>query len=361
MPRIVLHVDMDAFFAAIEERDHPEFKGFPIIVGADPKEGHGRGVVSTANYEARKYGVHSAQPISQAWKSCKAGETAGGKKCIFFEGNFSKYEKESEKIMRIIQKYARLFEQVSVDEAFLELSRQPYSISYKEAKRIATGIKDQIRKEIQLTCSIGIGPNKLVAKIASDFKKPDGITVVTPQEAQKFLDPMHVHSLPGIGPKAETILASHRIKTIQNLRKASEENLEQLLGAWGEKVYYMARGLDDRPVGEATKTKSIGREHTFEKDTLDPEELLATLKTLAARVTADARIESANFKTIELKVRLHDFSTMTRSKTLSTQEDSAGTIEHVGMALLLPFLDHRENPGRKKIRLLGVRVSKLIQ
>ena len=361
MPRIVLHVDMDAFFAAIEERDHPEFKGFPIVVGADPKEGHGRGVVSTANYEARKYGVHSAQPISQAWKSCKAGETTGGKKCIFFEDNFSKYEKESEKIMRIIQKYAHLFEQVSVDEAFLELNRKPYSMGYKEANRIATEIKDQIRKEIQLTCSIGIGPNKLVAKIASDFKKPDGITVVKPQEAQKFLDPMHIRALPGIGPKAETILARQHIKTIKNLRLASKGSLEKLLGAWGKGLYYMARGLDDRPVEEMTEAKSIGREHTFENDTLDPKELLATLKTLAVQVATDASGEGANFKTIELKVRLQDFFTMTRSKTLPMQENDAETIERVGMTLLLPFLDHRENPLRKKIRLLGVRVSKLVQ
>jgi len=370
--RIVLHVDLDAFFAAVEERDHPAFRGFPIVVGADPKDGKGRGVVSTANYAARKYGVHSALPISKAWQLCKEEEENGGKPCIFFQGNFEKYGRESEKVMGIIQKTATnlhksenkstqiKFEQAGIDEAYLGLGNREQGIGYRDARRIAQKIKRNIYKETGLTCSVGVGPNKLVAKIASDFKKPDGLTVVLSEKVQGFLDPMPVTKIPGIGPKTDVMLEKYGIRTVKQLRTTPKEKLIEWFGKWGEGMYDAACGRDGRPVGELHETKSIGREHTFEEDTLNAQELIAALKALATKVAKDVTKESVSFRTMELKIRFEGFITKTRAKTLPQPGKDATVLERVGITLLLSFLDRRENPQQNKIRLVGLRVSNLV-
>lgn len=359
--RVVLHLDMDAFFAAIEERDHPDFVGFPIVVGADPQGGGGRGVVSTANYEARKYGVHSAQPISYAWRLCKEGERRGGRACVFFRGGFEKYARESENIMAIVQQYGHTFEQTSVDEAYLEIDLQTLNPGdpYAEAENVARRIQEDVFAKTKLTCSMGVGPNKLIAKIASDYRKPNGLTVVRSGEVRAFLDPLSVRVIPGIGPKAEETLRAMNIRTVQELRGVSDEALAKRFGVWGREMAERALGRDERKVGGRQAVKSLGREHTFGEDVRDPVMLLSTIRRLAEQVAQDAREASVKFKNIELKVRFASFETRTRRVTLRVSSQGTRAIENAVLRLFLPFLDRRENPQGRAIRLLGVRVAQL--
>ena len=214
--RIIGHLDMDAFFAAIEERDHPELKGRPVVVGADPAGGKGRGVVATANYPARVYGIHSAMPISQAWKAAEAARRRGRPATAFVRGSHRQYAEVSGRIMAILHRHAPVVEEASIDEAYFDLS---FAGSLAQAADICRQIKREIKDEEQLTGSIGLGPNKMVAKIASDFQKPDGLTVVTAEEAEDFLAPLPVRKIPGIGPKTEQSLARLGIKTVQDLKR----------------------------------------------------------------------------------------------------------------------------------------------
>src|SRR3989338_8112002 len=304
--RIVGHLDMDAFFAAVEERDHKWLRGKPIVVGADPKGGEGRGVVSTANYKAREYGVHSAMPISKAFKLCP--------RCIFLAGNFKKYTEVSDRIMKILRKFSQVVETAGVDEAYFILTSDVQGLSevrllkppksdfelWKEAKKIAKKIKDEILEKEKLTCSIGIGPNKLIAKIASDFKKPDGLTVVTGEGAENFLKFLPIRKVPGIGPKTEA-------KFLEKDTRSSVLLLETL----GE----LCR--------EARQRFDISKQKTF--------------------------------RTIVLKVRFHDFETKTRSRTFQKPASDFKILKSEVLRLFLPFLDRRENPKNKLFRLVGVR------
>lgn len=353
---IVLHIDMDAFFAAVEERDHPDVAGMPIVVGADPKDGRGRGIVATANYEARKYGIHSAQPISKAWKACKKGEKQGGKRCIFFQGNHKKYARESQKIMEIIEPFTERFEQVSIDEAYGEL---PRGTDWEKTEALAKRIKEGVLKETQLTCSVGVGPNRLVAKIASGLEKPDGLTVVREQDVQEVFDELSVRDIPGIGPKTEAVLKRRGIHTVRELRKIPEKKLEAWFGRWGISMARKARGQDDTPVGEERETKSVGKQHTFMQDVRLPEVLLATIETLAEEVGRETEHTGVQFQEVTLMVRFEDFTTVTRQTTLEKPAFDVRAIEENAMRLFLPFLDSRENPDNKAFRLLGVRVGKL--
>jgi DNA polymerase IV (DinB-like DNA polymerase) len=208
--RIIFHVDMDHFFTAVEEKQHPELKGRPVIVGADPKQGQGRGVVSTANYEARKYGIQSAMPISRAWKLCP--------EAVYLPVNYELYTQISNQIMETLRKHADKFEQWGIDEAFLDVTAT--TETYSHAETLASQIKIEILQQTGLTCSIGIGPNKLVAKVASDFKKPDGLTIVTEEQAEAFLAPLPVRKLLWVGKKTEARLESIGIKTIGQLAQA---------------------------------------------------------------------------------------------------------------------------------------------
>ncbi|MFH0806376.1 MAG: DNA polymerase IV [Candidatus Brennerbacteria bacterium] len=355
--RIILHLDMDAFFAAVEERDEPRFKGRPIVVGADPRGGKGRGVVSTANYAARKYGIRSAMPISEAWRRAEEARKRGGPETVFLGGSFKKYGEVSERIMKLMRAKAKVVEQVSVDEAFADVSHLE---DFKKAETFARALKEEIRKKERLTCSIGVGPNKLIAKIASDREKPDGLTVVKPEEVLGFLAELPIRVIPGIGPKTESALAKKGISTIARLREVPLEVLVSDFGKWGSALYEKARGEDDSPVEEGGEVKSIGEQETFEEDTKDMNTLTARLKFLASEVhrrfTAS---DFTTFKTVVLTVRFSDFETKSRAHTLPKPERAKSAIEFETLKLLLPFMDRRENPRGKKIRLIGVRVEKL--
>lgn len=366
MERIVLHLDMDAFFAAVEERDNPRFAGRPIVVGADPKGGAGRGVVSTANYAARKYGIRSAMPITTAWRLAEAARTRGEPAAVFLGGGFRKYAEVSDCIMAIVRARPAVvaFEQVSVDEAYIEFSifNDQFSKkdSWNKAKEFAQDLKREIYRKERLTCSIGIGPNKIVAKIASDREKPDGLTVVRPEEILNFLAPLPVRVIPGIGPKTEAALARRRIHTVEALRALPLEVLIGEFGRYGGDLYRKARGEDDAPVAEDDEVKSIGEQETLEEDTKDMNILTERLKALAAEVHRRfAKSGFRSFRTVVLTVRFADFETKSRAHTLPEPAATRIIIEFEALKLLLPFLDRRENPRGKKIRLLGVRVEKL--
>jgi nucleotidyltransferase/DNA polymerase involved in DNA repair len=355
--RIIGHLDMDAFFAAIEERDHPELKGRPLVVGADPAGGKGRGVVSTANYPARIYGIHSAMPISKAWQLAEAARRRGQPVTVFLRGNHRRYREVSDKIMRILHRFAPVVEEASIDEAYFDLS---FSGSFKKAAEVARQIKAEILAQEKLSASVGLGPNKLIAKIASDFQKPNGLTVVTEAEAEDFLAPMAVRKIPGIGPKTEKSLARQGIKRVQDLKQFSAAELRERFGKWGPELFERIRGRHDSPLVTKWEPKSLGEQETFAKNTKDLEFIFQRLWGLCREVYR--RFSSEGFKTyrtVVVTVRFADFDTFTRSYTLPQPARTLRALIFEAMKLLMPFLDRRENPKYKLIRLIGVRVEKL--
>lgn len=355
--RIIGHLDMDAFFAAVEERDNPYFKGLPLVVGADPKKGGGRGVVSTANYKAREYSIHSAMPISLAWQLSQEAKKQGKKEVIFLEPDFEKYEKASEEILKILRKYSSLIEPASIDEFYFDLS---FAKTFSKAKKICQKLKEEIKKKEKLTCSIGIGPNKLIAKIASGQQKPDGLVVITKGKGEKFLEPLPIGEIPGIGPKTEEFFHQQGIKKVKDLKKFSRKELREMLGKWGEDLYEKVRGRDESPLVEEYEVKSIGEQETFLKDTGDANFILERFKTLCESVFGRfQKSEFKTFRTITVTVRFADFETKSRSHTLPKPTKDKKVLELEGLKLLLPFLDRRKNPKRKLIRLVGLRVEKL--
>ncbi len=346
MPRIIAHVDMDAFFAAIEEREHPAWKGKPIVVGADPEGGRGRGVVSTANYRAREFGIRSAMPISLAWRKCPYAMFVRPRRL---------YGEVSRKIMALLAAEAHRIggnvEAVSVDEAYLDLSSLR---GFEAAEVFCKELKAKILGEERLTASLGIGPNKLVAKIASDFQKPDGLTIVRPDEVEKFLEPLPVRALRGVGPKAEEHLKRLQIQTVRDLKHRTEEDLIEAFGVFGRALFRQARGIDDRNVTEEEEpAKSIGRQTTFPADIVKAGPILAAAIQLAEQVHRDVLTEGVRFKTITVTCRYAGFETHTKSRTLKTPTQDVRTLKAQTMKLLWPFL------GRRPVRLVGVRVGKL--
>jgi DNA polymerase IV (DinB-like DNA polymerase) len=357
--RIVAHVDMDAFYAAVEERYNPELRGRPVVVGADPKGGKGRGVVTTANYAARKYGIRSALPISRAWRLAEVARKRGAVEAVFVRGNRSRYREVSERIMAIIVQGADAFEEASIDEAYVDLS----SLGQMErAEAHAKALKTEILAREDLTCSVGIGPNKLVAKIASDFKKPDGLTVVRSEEVQAFLDPLRIRVIPGIGPKTEAFLHGKGLETVAELRRVELAQLTEWFGKWGGDLGLKARGISEDAVSNEWERKSVGEQETFEEDTLDPPFVFDRARRLAGAVYRRAVDEGFQaFRTVTVTVRFAGFVTRNRSHTgtppFRREEELQGEVRR----LLEPFFDARENPKGKKIRLIGVRVEKLLR
>ena len=362
---------MDAFFASVEERERPYLKGQPIAVGADPQGGKGRGVVSTANYPAREYGIRSATPIRKAWELSEQARKKGLPPVVFISSGFRKYGDVSAKIMSIVfshlrgvpknlfEKESPAMEQVSVDECYFDLS---FAGSFKKAEEIGSKIKKDVVEKEHLTATIGIGPNKLVAKIASDFEKPDGLTIVPPDQVLNFLQPLSVRKIPGVGPKAEEKLARLRVRTIADGRKLSEEKLKSVMGKWGSELYRKLRGEDDSPVVvEAPPAKSIGEQETLPEDSLSMKVLLPYVERQAKNLIGYMGKEGfKTFRTIVLTVRFADFETVSRSRTLPEPTGSAETLRRHVTQMFFPFLDRQENPGKKKIRLVGVRVEKLL-
>jgi len=352
MKRIILHIDMDYFFAQIEERENPRFKGKPVVVGADPKKGKGRGVVSTANYEARKYGIHSALPISKAYGLCP--------NAIFLPVNMELYQKVSENIMKIIKKYSPIFEQVSLDEAYLDLSsifydhkKQRIDETWRKAKELAEKLKKEIFEKEKLTSTIGIGSNKLIAKMATNKAKPNGLLAIRPTQVKKFLEPLDIGDLPGIGPKTAEKLWAIGINKIKELKKLSKAKLKNMFGLVGETIYERARGIDEEPVTSEEVIKSIGQEHTFEKDTRDPEIIFGAFEKIIKNVWQELIENNSSFKTITVICRFRGFETHTKAKTLKESTNNFEILKTEAKKLLLKFLI--ENP--KLIRLIGLRIK----
>lgn len=355
--RLIGHLDMDAFFAAVEELDHPELRGQPLVVGADPAGGKGRGVVATANYAARQYGIHSAMPISRAWKLAEAARRRGLPATRFVRGRHRRYSEVSERLMAILRQFAQVVEEASIDEAYFDLS---FAGSYEQATEICRQIKAEIKAKEHLTASIGLGPNKLIAKIASDFQKPDGLTVVTGEEAEDFLAPLPVRQIPGIGPKTEQFLAGWGIKLVRDLKRFSPEELQEKFGKWGPELYERIRGRHVSPLVTEWEPKSVGEQETFGQDTLDLNFIFTRLWIMCREVFRRLKSEGfLTYRTVVVTVRFADFDTKSRSHTLPTPSDSPRTLRFEAMKLVMPFLDRRENPKRKPIRLIGVRVEKI--
>ncbi|HXG52073.1 MAG TPA: DNA polymerase IV [candidate division Zixibacteria bacterium] len=361
--RIIVHVDMDAFYAAVEERYNPALRGLPVVVGADPKGGRGRGVVTTANYAARRYGIHSALPISRAWRLAEAARRRGEPAAVFVRPNFPLYAEVSTRIMEILARAADSFEEASIDEAYLDLSSLG---SFEAAAERMKALKAEIREKEGLGCSVGIGPNKLVAKIASGHQKPDGLTVVRPEEVQAFLDPLPVRAIPGIGPKSEAFLRQRKINTVNDLRQIPEATLSDWFGKWGRKLFEKARGIDDSAVSNEWTPKSIGEQETFERDTRSIAFVAERLDGMAQRVVSRLRARGfSGFRTLTLTVRFSDFETRNRSRSVKEgfsavdDEEATGRVKREALKLLLPFFDARENPRGKAIRLVGLRLERL--
>jgi DNA polymerase IV (DinB-like DNA polymerase) len=343
--RIIFHLDMDHFYTAVEERERPEYKGKPVIVGADPKAGKGRGVVSTSNYEARKAGVRSGMPISRAWKLCP--------EAVYLPPNFPLYIRVSIEIMDIARRYADKFEQWGIDEAFLDVTSRVKD--YAEAESLARTIKREIYDAEKLTCSIGVGPNKLVAKIASDIQKPDGLTLVREEEVEKFLAPLPVRKLLWVGRKTEAKLKAIGVSTIGDLARLDPSLLTEMFGIMGMQMHLMARGIDRSEVEQRTEVKSISHETTFEEDVGDADVVLKALDELSEAVCKEAIDQNFFFKTVTIKVRYENFETHTHGKTLPFMTSRSQDLKKTARELLQAYL--RQD---RKVRLIGVRVSSLV-
>lgn len=336
---------MDQFYAAVEEREHPEFKGKPVVVGADPKEGKGRGVVSTCNYEARKYGISSGMPISRAWKFCPDA--------VYIRSHYRLYIQTSSRIMMILREYADKFEQWGLDEAFLDVSSKIGN--FEEARQLAEAIKREIYEKEKLTCSIGVGPNKVVAKIASDFKKPDGITVVEGRDVERFLAQLPVRKLLWVGKKTERKLNEMGIRTIGDLAAFDVSVLTEKFGVMGAQYHFLACGIDKSEVTERGVVKSVSKETTFEEDTSDFNLVLETLAKLSQGIYEELVERKLFFKTVTIKIRYENFETHTHGKTLPFSTNNLQSLQKASRELIQPFLSKN-----RKVRLVGVRVSNFI-
>jgi len=344
VPRVILHVDMDAFYASAESRRNPALVGLPIIVGADPKGGKGRGVVAGCSYEARKFGVHSAQPISRAYRLCP--------QAVYLRPDFTLYEEASARIMDILRSFSEKVEVMGLDEAFVDISDK--ATDFEQAAQVGRKIKDEIKAREGLTCSIGVAPNKAIAKIASDYQKPDGITIVTPEQATSFLRPLPVSRISGVGKKTAEILEKVGVKTIGDLAGFPAARIVELFGKWGIRLWEIANGIDETLVVTSYEIKSISNETTFEEDVGDRAVVIETLDKLANDVYSRATQDGFMWKTIGIKLRFEDFSTFTRAKS---RNDYTNGLEIVRDSARSLFSEFEKDP--RKIRLVGVRVSNL--
>lgn len=338
--RRILHLDMDAFFAAVEQLRHPELKGKPVVVGGSGDPG-ARGVVSTASYEARKYGIHSAMPLKTAYHLCPGA--------VFLPVDYREYSRVSVKIKNILKQYSTVLEDVGIDEAYLDISA-----SGESSEGLAQKIKQSIRQETGLSCSVGIAPNKLLAKIASDMQKPDGLTVITADDIEQRIWPLPVRKIPGVGPVTEKHLHGMGIERIGQLAATPLEKLQEQFGpSHGSFLYEAARGIHDSPLVTHWEPKSRSREITFQKDSGDWQFIAKTLAALSKEVAGDLREDGYKGRTVTVKVRFEDFETHTRVKTLKMPTNTADTIRKAAFECLGRF------ELGKKVRLVGVRVGGL--
>lgn len=338
--RKIIHIDMDAFFASVEQLDNPGLKDKPVIVGGNP---NGRGVVAAASYEARSFGVRSAMPSRLAKKLCP--------QAIFVKTRFSRYKEISQEIRKIFYSVTDLVEPLSLDEAYLDVTNNKLKMNH--ASEIAKYIKQKIYEKVGLTASAGVGPNKLIAKIASDYNKPNGLTIVPPEKIQKFLDKMPVEKLFGVGPKTKLKLNSLEIKSIDQLKNLKLYELESYFGTFGKTLFHYARGIDQRSVKPFRLAKSIGKETTFKEDKLEINELTGVLETLIEEVLDELNHDKLLAKTITIKVRFHDFQTLTRSMTFNYPSNDEKDIQEKAKNLLYDI----DSLGHTPIRLIGFSVK----
>lgn len=341
---MIAHVDMDAFFAAVEQRDNPALQGRPVIVGADPQDGKGRGVVAACSYEARKFGIHSAMPISFAYGRCPHA--------VFLRGDMHKYAAVSRQIFKILERFSPDIEPISIDEGFIDLtgSYQLFGSPEETCKKI----KATIKQETGLTASIGLAPNKMTAKIASDLKKPDGLVIVKPQDLLQFLHTLPVEKLWGVGKNTLSNLKKFGIQKVGDLAKRDKKQMMDLFGKHGVHLWKLARGIDPRPVRPSESVKSIGNERTYIKDETDVKKIESTLMFLSEKVSR--RLRKANYKgrTITLKIRFSDFKTFTRAGSL---HQPTNFVEDIYRIVLQKA--HEFPLGKNPVRLIGVAVSNL--
>ncbi len=336
----IIHLDMDAFYPAVEVLDNPELKGRAVIVGGSRE----RGVVSSASYEARKFGVRSAQPMAQAMRLCPQG--------IVLPVRMSRYKEVSDRIFEIFRRFTPLVEPLSIDEAFLDVTGT--ARLFGTPVQIAERIKKTVREETGLTVSAGVAPSKFVAKIASDLEKPDGLTFVHPDKVREFLDPLPIKKMWGVGKVTQEALAGLGIHTFRDLRKTPMEILEKRFGKYGIKMHGLAMGIDVREVETEHEMKSIGHEQTFLEDIMTVESAKKELLSLAMRVAKRMRRNGASGKTISLKVKYSDFVQITRAFTLEKLTDDGAMIYSTACELL-----GKTEVGRRPVRLLGISLSHL--
>lgn len=342
LSRKIIHVDMDAFYASVEQRDNPEFRGKPLVVGGRPE---GRGVVAACSYEARKFGIHSAMPCSRAARLCNG--------LIFTRPRLDKYREVSTQIMAIFRKYTSIIEPLSLDEAFLDVTNN--HLNQTSATVVANNIREEIYSQLGLTSSAGVSFNKFIAKVASDVNKPNGITVIPPDRALEFIAALPIGKFFGVGKVTEKKMLKLGIIKGGDLLKFEEDALKFHFGKSGSFLYNIVRGIDDRPVESQRSRKSIGSETTLSRDTKDILEINAILSTISEKVgTALSRKECGGY-TLTLKIKYFDFITISRSHTSKTPMYTTEDIQNI-----VPRLLGTCNVGEKKIRLLGLSISKLV-
>ena len=340
-----MHIDMDYFFAQVEERENPQFKGMAVVVGADPKEGRGRGVVSTCNYKARDYGIRSGMPISRAYKL--------NPDAIFLPVNMSLYQKTSSSIFKIIWRDGIRMEKVSLDEAYFDLTKK--CKNFQATKEMGEGMRKEILKKEKLTSTIGISGNKMLAKIACELAKPNGIKIIYPSNSVNFIADLEIEKIPGIGPKTKRIIEVYLKRNnpkIKDARRIKKKELINLLGKRGGDFYKKFRGIDESIVEENKEVKSVGKEYTFENDTRSPEEITRIFRELVFSVAETIKKEKLVIKAVVVVCRFEDFETHTKQVSFPFGIYENSFLYKKSIPLLLRFL--MEN--NKKIRLIGFRV-----
>lgn len=341
-PRAILHVDLDAFYVSAEVREHPELKGIPVVVGADPEGGRGRGVVVACSYEARKFGLRSGMPISQAYRLCPQAK--------YIRPNWGLYERLSEEVMATLRGFTDKFEQASIDEAFLDVTAR--ASDEESASRVAKEVKRAIRERHSLSCSVGVGPNKSSAKIASDRNKPDGLTMVPFGDVSSFLAPLPVGVVPGVGRKTGEFLAEKGITTIGQLQKVEGKQLLNWFGKNGVWLWGVIHGEENVEVRQQEMPKSLSVERTFKEDATDFREVRKEAADGASELMRRVKSAGYSYRVAGIKIRFRGFETHTREKTLVSHTDS----EEPLLEAVEKLLDEFESRGRP-VRLVGVRVA----
>ncbi len=337
---MILHLDMDAFFASVEQHDRPELRGKCVIVGGSSP----RGVVTTASYEARRYGVRSAMPMFEARRRCPHG--------IVVPGRMHRYKEISRRVMSRLQSFTPLVEKVSIDEAYMDISG--CERLHGPPAEMGAAIKKAVRDEVRLTCSVGIAPVRFLAKIASDIQKPDGMTIITPDQVMRFIDRLPVEKVPGVGPKALKRLNKMGINTLGQVRLHRPESLDRHMGKFGRRLTALAQGRDDTPVNPASQAKSFSSEATLDRDLTDRDALRQQLLHHAEDVGRQLRRHGAKARTVTLKIKYHDFRQITRSATLKEPFQSSDILFNQACRLL------KDELLEQRIRLVGVGASNLV-